>query len=94
MRRSTFLRPVLLVATVAAVGLVSCRRSSPEAGPDVRGNAPAATITGKFGVGAGVGTGVGPPVDPPPQAWRTRAPKKTRKDAEEVRGFIDEEREG
>ena len=40
MRRPAVLRPILLAAAVAAVGLVSCRRAHPEAGPDVRGNAP------------------------------------------------------
>src|SRR6187455_252577 len=52
---------------------------------------PAATIMGKFGVGAGVGTGVGPFVDPPPQAWRAAALARQSTSAERFRSFIDGE---
>ena len=33
-------RILVLTAAMAAVGALSCRRSSPDTGPDIRGNAP------------------------------------------------------
>jgi hypothetical protein len=34
------LRPFFLFASIAAVGVIACRRGAPESGPDGRGNAP------------------------------------------------------